>query len=100
MKQCDEWRRRYQAGQLPVEPEFFENPQFRGSRMLHVQEATEESRRWESFLLRQQAEGAAMQPRVPANASGNNLKSQLRNQAAEIQMNGATLQNGRQTEPD
>jgi hypothetical protein len=54
----------------------------------------------ETRMDREQSESSATQSRTTPNAGGNSQKTSDRINAAQIQMNGATLQNGRQTEPD
>lgn len=94
-----EMERRYREGLPPLGGEYFD-PQARAGRMAVIEEAMEHSRRWEDYRARKQAEDSALNTRSNGNASGNDAKTQRRIEAAKIQQNGATLQNGRQTEPD
>jgi hypothetical protein len=92
-----EMERRYQRGQPPLPLDFFPEGELGERRKAQVDSIL---RSLEDAEARQQSESSATVPSTVPNASGNSQKTEQRINAANVQMSGATLQNGRQTEPD
>ena len=93
----DEMERRYQRGAPPLPLDFLPDGELGERRRTQIENIL---RGIEETSARNQAETSATVPATTPNASGNSSKTEQRINAANVQMGGATLQNGRQTEPD